>query len=43
MPLDPTFAKVVAIVVVGGVAKTLLDDRPAPIHNHYAAPEPKQD
>lgn len=42
MAMDPTFAKLIGIVVVGSVAKTLLGPPPAPVthvHNHNDTPK----
>lgn len=36
--MDKPWIKLFALMVLGGVAKALFDDRPI-VHNHYEAPE----
>lgn len=43
MAMDPTFAKLATVVVVGSVAKALFTERPPVIHNHYNDPELTKD
>lgn len=41
MALDPTFAKVIAIGILGGVAKNLFGPPPAPVTHVHNHPQPE--